>query len=189
MAHRLMGGVVHGGSSSARFACRLMPGGAVWLVAWGEAAEALAASGIPCRRMVFRFPRERGGVRTVRVRHLTPTVLKPRGGRRVWWFDFPAYAEALAGVFRLAGLDVRAEDVLSRASVERVSVSAGTWPVRKGAERGFVGEVVLRVPAEWAWPLRLASLTGLGCKRAWGMGNVAVSVPSSKSGANGTAVR
>jgi hypothetical protein len=112
----------------------------------------------------------------VRVRHLTPALLKRRGGPKVPWFDAEGYAAALAGALRTAGLNVAPEDVARGMEVLRLRTRLKPWDLGCGIEKGFVGEVVLRLPAAWAEALRIASLTGLGCKRAWGMGNVEVMV-------------
>lgn len=179
-AHRLLGdgaAAAHGGLAAAPFSYRLGDEGESLLVAWGEAADLLGRKAVPSRTVVVPLPPGAGGRRVAaRVRHLTPTLLKRRGGPRVPWFDAEGYAAALAGALRAAGLDVSPADVARAAEVLGLRTRLESWDLGCGVERGFVGEVALRLPAAWAEALRVASLTGLGCKRAWGMGNVEVAV-------------
>jgi len=175
----------HAGRSAAQFAYRLTPGGAL-LVAWGGAAGRLGEK-VPCRWVPVPGPSDTpdglgGGKAVVRIRHTTPTLLKEEGGRKVPWFDPAAYARALAGVAALCSPDVDRGELMRGIEFREVSVRPGVWDLGVGAARGFLGTVEVAVPRGWAGVLRLASLTGLGCKRGWGMGNVDVRIAGEEKG-------
>lgn len=180
-AYRLLAGsqsatASHGGNAPSAFS-HCLRGGSL-LVAWGDALEALRKKGL--RVAEFAVPPLDFGAEgeevTVAVRHLTPTLLKVEGGPKVGWFHPEAYARSLAGVLRVAGVATTSEEAARAVRFLRVRTETHCWDIGRGRVPGFTGLVEFRIPAAWARPLVAASLTGIGCKRAWGMGNVAVFV-------------
>lgn len=168
-AYRLLGrdaDASHSGKASASFAYRVADGAV--LVAWGDLLPACSRPGLPVRFVsVPEVVPDRMGKVKVRIRHLTPTLLKRQGGPRVAWFDPEAYVRALAGVLGIAGLELAPVEAARDVEFARVSTEAAVWNLGRGRERGFVGEVVAVVPSGWIPALRLARWTGIGCKRGW----------------------
>jgi len=180
-AYRLLGAAAdasHEGRRSASFAYRAADGAV--LVTWGDLLGVLLRLPLPTACVPVPTPASTRGRATVAFRHLTPTLLKRRGGPKVPWFDPEGYAAALAGVLGIAGATVSLEEAGREVRFVRVRAEPAVWDLGRGTVRGFVGEVVANVPAAWAGTLRAARFTGLGCKRAWGMGNVDVMVLSAK---------
>lgn len=174
-AYRLFGDAAtdsHKGAASSCFSYRVANG--ALLVAWGRLLPALSRTGLPVRFVSPPLPGRDQGAAVLLFHHTTPTLLKRCGGSKAAWFDPEGYARAVAGVLGVAGINASPEEVARRIRFLRVRTSESRWDLGRGVEKGFVGDVLVSVPAAWAGPLKIAELTGIGCKRGWGMGNVVV---------------
>ncbi|MGI9862740.1 CRISPR system precrRNA processing endoribonuclease RAMP protein Cas6 [Moorella naiadis] len=159
----------HDGSVSCSFAYKIQGGGAA-LVTWGELAK--AARKLPGLEITAPQPdfRLRGDA-LLKIKHITPTKLKKWGGSKIAWFDPEAYLRAMKGVTKITGRD---DFPVDRVKFIKMRTDVRTWNLGCGFEEGFVGEIVITIPAAWARVLKVAGLTGIGQKRSWGMGNVEV---------------
>lgn len=182
-AYRIFGRTasdIHNGNISSNFSYCLKKG--TILVTWGILSQALHRTKLPVKSISVPvpLPHVKPGKALVVIHHTTPTLLKQTNGPKIPWFDPEAYIRALSGALSVAGLPVKPEEIARQITFESIKVETTTWDTGRWIEKGFIGNIKVRIPMSWLNHLQLLELLGLGCRRGWGMGNIEIKASQRK---------